>query len=414
MGKTAQTSNQKEGLKKMIRLVVWITLPSGERVLCGEIVCNDPQTSGKLAGAFRYTPEWINHADGFALDPNALPLTNAEYVCDLPQGIFSVFEDSLPDDWGRRLLIRRAKLNRGQQNLANLLLALNGAALGALSYFPEEIKPVQRHFASILELETLVDAALGYEAGKKLGHSELRLLFVAATSPGGARPKSLLRTDEGNHWIAKFPSFKDEVSMIPIEAATMALAQKAGLSVPEFRIEQCGKYKVLLVKRFDISPRGGRRHMISFQTLMQVTGYYTLGYLDLFETLRRFSDKPATDLPALFRQMVFNALIGNTDDHLKNFSLLHDESGFYLSPAYDLVPDTADRREHVLHFSPDFYFPGTRSLARLGRRAQISGPESIVAEVRSVVNGWRDEFERWKVPRADIERLSQSIDDRLR
>jgi serine/threonine-protein kinase HipA len=153
--------------------------------------------------------------------------------------------------------------------------------------------------------------------------------------------------------------------------------------------------------------------MVSFQTLMQAHGYYTLGYLDLFECLRRISDKPATDIPALYRQMVFNALIGNTDDHLKNFCMLHDDAGYYLSPAYDLLPDTVDRREHVLHFSPEFYSPGQKKLVELGRRAHISDCKSILEEVRSALLDWKQEFKHWKVANNDIRRLAYSIEKRL-
>lgn len=397
----------------MIRFVVWITLSSGERVRCGEVVCSDPEPNGKTEGAFRYSTEWLDHPNGFALDPNELPLVDTEFVCYRPQGVFSVFEDSLPDDWGRRLLIRKAGLGRGQQNLPNLLIALNGNALGALSYYAEALEPQQRSQASLLELESLVNAALKYETGEKLENLDLNLLFAAASSPGGARPKALVEDGEGNHWLAKFPSTKDNVGMVPVEAATMALAKKAGLNVPGFRIQPCGKHKVLLVRRFDLCKRGGRRHMVSFQTLMQAHGYYTLGYLDLFESLRRISDKPATDIPALYRQMVFNALIGNTDDHLKNFCMLHDDSGYYLSPAYDLLPDTVDRREHVLHFSPEFYYPGQKKLVELGRRARISGCKSIFEEVRSALLDWKQEFKHWKVANKDIKQLAYSIENRL-
>ncbi len=397
----------------MIRLVVWITLPSGERTRCGEIVCGAPDRRGKIAGAFRYTSEWLNHPKGFALDPNQLPLSEAEYGCDQPQGVFPVFEGALPDDWGRQFLIRKAGIDRGQQNLPHLLKAINGNALGALSFFHDDLEPQEQNHATVFDLENLVDAAQSYEAGKTLNNAELHLLFIAASSPGGARPKVLVNTDDGDQWIAKFPSTRDQVAMVPIEAATMALAGKAGLCVPEFRVERCGKYSVLLVKRFDISNRGGRRHMISYQTLMQAQGYYTLGYADLFEPLRIISGKPANDIPMLYRQMVFNALIGNTDDHLKNFTMLHDDSGFYLSPAYDLLPDTADRREHVLHFHPNFHFPGVDHLLTMGKLVKISGSKKIVGEVHATISGWKKVFQHWHVPKVDIERLAASINRRL-
>ncbi len=397
----------------MIRLVVWITLPSGDHIRCGEIVCSEPDRSGRIAGAFRYDAEWISHPYGFAIDPIGLPLSGTEYDCQNPQGIFPVFEDSLPDDWGRRLLIRKDGLNRGQQYLPYLLRALNGNALGALSYYPEAFEPPEQTSAPLLELDKLIQAAHDYEAGRQLSDPDLHLLFAAASSPGGARPKALVRTEDGRCWIAKFPSIKDDIAMVPIEAATLALARTAGLQVPEFKIEACGKQEALLVERFDLTRQGGRRHLISFQTLMQAEGYYTLGYMDLFEPLRRVSGKPAVDIPALYRQMVFNALIGNTDDHLKNFCMLHDDDGYCLSPAYDLLPDTADRREHVLHFNPVFHFPGLNKLKDLGRSARISGAADLVDHIRKTLSGWKNTFARWGVPDVDIKRLENSIQRRL-
>jgi serine/threonine-protein kinase HipA len=398
----------------MIRLTVWITLPDCDRIQCGEIVCLEPDSRGRIQGAFRYTPRWLMHPKCFALDPLVLPLSEDEFTCDRPTGIFAVFEDSLPDDWGRRLLVRKARLARNQQALPHLLRVLNGSALGALSYFPADLEPVERNYATLLELEDLVAVALDYQSENPQDDDGLQMLFAAASSPGGARPKALVRTDDGAQWIAKFPSNKDTLAMVPIEAATLSLAAEAGLQVPRFFVEQCGQYPVLLVKRFDITPLGGRRHMLSFQTLMQAQGYYTLGYADLFEPLRKITSKPKTALAALYRHMVFNALIGNTDDHLKNFCLLHDDTGFFLSPAFDLLPDTAERREHVLNFPSGFYYPGLNELIKLGKRLGIRNAPEIAIQVREGVLNWKQEFEKWAVPPEDSDRLSFGIENRLK
>jgi serine/threonine-protein kinase HipA len=397
----------------MIHLTVWITLPDGERVLCGEIVCLEPDSRSRIQGAFRYTAQWLDHPGRFALDPNVLPLSAEEFGCDRLGGIFAVFEDSLPDDWGRRLLIRKAALARGNQTLPHLLRVLNGNALGALSYFPAAFEPPESNFTTLPALGDLVTAALNYEAGKALDNGDLQALFTAASSPGGARPKALVRTDDGGQWVAKFPSAKDRLSMVPIEAATLSLSVQAGLQVPEFKIVHCGRHKVLLAKRFDITPSGGRRHMLSFQTLLQAEGYYSLGYVDLFEPLRKITARPQTDIPSLYRQMVFNALIGNTDDHLKNFCLLHDDTGFFLSPAFDLLPDTAERREHVLGFPSGFHFPGVSELISLGKRLGIRKAAAIAADVKEALSHWKQEFLRWEVPSEDCEKLSFGIEKRL-
>ena len=137
----------------MIRLVIWVTMPSGAHIRCGEMICGDPDSRGGIPGAFRYSDQWLDDSRGFALDPATLPLSDAEYACERPQGVFQVFEDSLPDDWGRRLLIRKAQLGRGRQNLPDLLQAVDGNALGALSFYPEQFDPQQPACASVLELK---------------------------------------------------------------------------------------------------------------------------------------------------------------------------------------------------------------------------------------------------------------------
>jgi len=174
--------------------------------------------------------------------------------------------------------------------------------------------------------------------------------------------------------------------------------------------------KVLLVKRFDMTSEGGRRHMISFQTLLGIDpgeGYYHQGYRDLFDIVRKYGSRPETDITALYRQMVFNALIGNTDDHLKNFMMLVGRDGTILSPVFDLLPDTENRYEHVLHFSYDYSFPGKRHLSEFGKRIGVSKAAMVVHEIAEVVATWQDEFKAFAVPAGDVGILSDDIVRRL-
>src|SRR5690625_2737088 len=116
-----------------------------------------------------------------------------------------------------------------------------------------------------------------------------------------------------------------------------------------------------------------RYHMLSLQSLLGAgEGWYELGYADLARPLRRHSYRPQEDLTAFFRQAAFNAAIGNTDDHLKNFSLLHDERGWRLTPAYDLLPNIAGSLDHVLSFGPAFGLPTRAELMALGRHIGLA------------------------------------------
>jgi len=113
------------------RIEVWISLEDIQ-ALAGEMVC-EIGDDGRGRGAFRYASDYLNRPGAFALAPISLPLREGEFDVVHP-GVFGVFEDSLPDDWGRRLLVRKHRIPLPQQNLPNLLLALGSAGLGALSF----------------------------------------------------------------------------------------------------------------------------------------------------------------------------------------------------------------------------------------------------------------------------------------
>ena len=123
----------------MIRLDVWLTLPSGDNIKAGILIIGNPNpVRGELQGQFRYTTGYLEHPLVFPLDPFHLPLSTETLEADRPrEGVHGVFEDSLPDDWGRRLMIRRHKLGRHEQRIPNLLRLLGSQGLGALSYVEE-------------------------------------------------------------------------------------------------------------------------------------------------------------------------------------------------------------------------------------------------------------------------------------
>lgn len=396
----------------MIRLDLWLTLPDGQSVRAGELAFADPDGQGRYASAFRYTPGWLDDPRAFPLDPAALPLQAGEFQGRQLDSPLMVLDDALPDDWGRRLLILRHGLPRGRQGEPHLLHALAGQGLGALGFFPPGQGPDgQDDSASLLQLDTLVEAARRLENDGQVDDVH-RILLAAGSSPGGARPKALVR-EEARHWIGKFPSRRDQQDMVGLEAASLELARLAGLEVPDFRLEYLpGGRKALLVKRFDLDPAGGRRHMLSLRSLLQAGGYYVLRYADLLDALRRHGSQPEIDVPRLFRQMVFNALLGNTDDHLKNFWLLHGEGGYRLSPAFDLLPDTGSRREHVLLFGLTAHPPGPEGLAALGRKWGVSGATGICREVVDAMAHFPALAEASGVPEDEVERFRQDIQRR--
>jgi serine/threonine-protein kinase HipA len=354
--------------------------------------------------AFRYDRNFLESQRSFPLDPVTLPLKEGSFVTDNPP-LFAIFEDSLPDDWGRKLLVRKHNLQRHDQNLASLLLALGSSGLGALSFTDTTKLQQEMATTSITHLSEIVAAAELFERGEQQT-SDFSLLFSAGSSPGGARPKAVVFDDEdGCNYIAKLPSVRDQEDVVKIEAATMNLAKRAGLNVPNTRLVQCGSKSVLLVHRFDIIPTG-RRHMISFQTLLKAHGFYQLRYQDLLAVLRKYSSAPKEDSELFFRQMVFNGVVGNTDDHLKNFWMVFDHrQGWRLSQAFDLIPNIGRNDEHVLRFDVSAYFPGRVKLEKIGADWGIHNAKGIVAEVLDAASAWKDVFTSAGVTPEDIDKF---------
>ena len=399
----------------MQKLNVVLTLPNGYRLLCGEIFTTNPDSRGKIEGSFRYVKEYLSNPASFALDPVHLPLNPAEVETDRPQGVHGVFEDALPDDWGRALLAKKHNMPRAEQTVSNFLKLQGTNGLGALSFHADKEKPFKDPSASLHDLSRVVEAALNFDAGLPVKNNDLQALFTCGSTPGGARPKALIKSKAGKQWIAKFPKITDNYHVEPIEAGTLQLAENAGLNVPNFLIQNAGDRKVLLIERFDVTDQGGRNHMISMQTLLGADGYYNLSYSDMFKIVNKFSYQPQEDTDALFRQMVFNSAIGNTDDHLKNFSMLQTESGFCLSPTYDLVPDIHHNREHRLSFpqGAGTLPPNRKVLERIGKVCKASDPDQIIGDVFRAVTNWQEVYWQYEVPETDIQRLEPAISQRL-
>jgi serine/threonine-protein kinase HipA len=402
----------------MIKLDVWLTLPTGKNVKAGELAVDEPDSRGALQGQFRYTPEYLEHPTAFPLDPLHLPLSSETFNADRPSaGVHGVFEDSLPDDWGRRLMVRRHKLDRGEQRVPQLLRLLDNRGLGALSYVEEGKPELKTTGVSSRHLQKLAVLAEKFEQEPTTAaDGELSLLFQAGSSPGGARPKALVE-DENDSYLAKFASARDQLEVVSLEAAAMELARQAGIETAETRLMPIGSGKCLLVKRFDINEAGGRNHLVSMQSLLRADGYYNAGYRDLADVIKHVSMQPGHDLQRLYRQMVFNVMIGNTDDHLKNFLMLHDDTGWRLSPAFDMVPNIGFNQEHVLRVGLDNRPPDLGTLLGEAKYFGIKRQQNaidVIREVHTAVSEWRTVFEECNVPENDTESIGKDVRLRLK
>ena len=242
---------------------------------------------------------------------------------------------------------------------------------------------------------------------------DLRLILAPGTSLGGARPKATVRDTDGRLSIAKFPRRDDEWPVTRWEAATMTLARAAGVEVAPFQLRHVSNRPVLTARRFD--RRNGRRvPFMSALTALEASDNDARSYLEVAEFLRREGVEVNGDLRQLWRRIVFNMLVSNTDDHLRNHGFLRAPRGWRLSPAYDLNPVPVDVKPRIHALAID-EIDGTASLDTAMGVAPMFGiaegdARTIAGEVGRAVRGWRDAAARLGMTADEIDRMSSAFD----
>lgn len=382
----------------------------------GKLAFTDPDQQGHYESEFRYDPHWLTHPLAYPLDPKHLPLTPGIFRADRLTPPLGVFADALPDDWGRNLLSRH--LPRNQRAEPFLFLAMSGNGLGALVFSDSEhpARPQSAAPAMIVHLPDLLAAADAFEANLPIEDALLERLMAAGGTPGGARPKAIVQ-DERGQWLAKFPSRTRDGSfdVVGLEAACMTAARKSGIDVPDIDLINVGAKRVLLVRRFDVNTSdNGRVHMISMRSLYgERPGHLAGTYQDLADTLRQCSSDPAKDIHDLYRRMIFNAAIGNTDDHLKNLWMLGGPDGFRLSPGFDLTPDVNRNNQHTLAFLYHYTCPSRGDALELGNRWGIKNTDTIIDDVINAVSKFKTIAESLGVKKEDVAFFGADIERRL-
>ena len=291
---------------------------------------------------FAYGRRYLDLQSAIAFNPDHLPLKGE--TTSIPErrirdggALPLTFRDALPDNWGRRVL--EAQHGRTLDDIDALLMT-NSDRIGVM-VFSESI-PIKTISAdeNIASLEELSEAVRNLEQSLEISADMRRLLHRGGTL-GGARPKSTF-IHENQRWIAKFPAMGDDHDVELLEISILKLAEKCGIEVSPALLEKIPNGHALLLRRFD---REGsidnerRIHYLSASALLNVP-YESAGgsYIELAQVLRRISVDPKYDLDQLYRRMVFNLIIDNNDDHVKNHGVLHVEKGKYrLAPAFDLV-----------------------------------------------------------------------------
>jgi len=366
------------------------------------------QAKGKKAFSFEYDTFWLKSERKFLIDPEISLFSGLQYPNQKEN--FGVFLDSMPDTWGRTLMKRKAILTAREikikvptlYDIDFLIGVYDESRMGALrfklnptgEFLDNSIVGSVPPWSSTRELQ---NAALSLEKDQNSREIKkwLALLIAPGSSLGGARPKANILDNQKNLWIAKFPSQNDIIDKAAWEYLVYELAIISGINMSPSKIEKImGRHHSFFTKRFD-REFGERIH---FSSAMTMTGNTEeklrdspASYLEIAEFISNFGINIDENLHQLWRRIIFNIAVSNTDDHLRNHGFLLTNEGWELSPAYDLnvsidkegLSLNIDTNDNALNFdlaiSVGVYF-----------RLNESKMKEIIKEVKNAVSQWKD------------------------
>lgn len=304
--------------------------------------------------SFEYDDNWLKNSKfSFHLDPDISMFSGRQYTT---KSIFGMFSDASPDRWGRVLMKRREAIKARHENRkpnklydSDFLLGVyDQTRVGALrfkldedgTFLSDDKETAAPPWATLRSLE---EASRQFEKDENFSNDKwLKQLLKPGSSLGGARPKATVEDEQGNLWIAKFPSKNDEYNVGAWEKVVHDLAKLCGLNVPESKVEKFSKDgSTFLVKRFD---RDGKKR-VHFASAMTMLGKCDgassddgSSYIDIVDFIKAYGACPKNDLIELFKRIIFNMAVSNTDDHLRNHGFILTNKGWKLSPLYDVNP----------------------------------------------------------------------------
>lgn len=384
------------------------------------------QAKGRKSFSFEYNKDWMGSGEQFLLDPDIGWYSGGQF----PNGKenFGVFTDSMPDTWGRKLMQRRAaqKARENGKATTNLyeidfLLGVHDfTRMGALRFKldpdglfldNDESSPTPP-WAHIRELQHSAEV---FEEDRDGDNKKwLDLLIAPGSSLGGARPKANILDEDGHLWISKFPSKNDTTDKAAWEYLAHKLAIQCGIEMAECKLEMVyGKFRTFFTKRFDRE----KSERIHFASAMTMTGNHedlirdnTPSYLEIAEFIQYSGVNIKENLRQLWRRIIFNMAISNTDDHLRNHGFILNKKGWELSPAYDLNPST-DKSGLGLNIDMDNNDIDFELAKSVGEYFQLTNSEmnKIITQVKVGTKNWRMLATEIGIPRQEQELMSQAF-----
>ncbi|RKS50480.1 serine/threonine-protein kinase HipA [Gillisia mitskevichiae] len=362
---------------------------------------------GKKAFSFEYNKDWLKRNSYQLLDPEINFFSGPQYPTDKEN--FGVFLDSMPDTWGKTLMKRRAAQEARSRNekipklyeIDYLLGVYDESRMGALRFKTDRKGPFLDNdtknptppWSSLGDLQEAVNH-IESDSETNTIRQWLAVLIAPGSSLGGARPKANVLGKNGDLWIAKFPSKTDTIDKGAWEFLTYRLALDCGIEMAESKIEKItGPYHTFLTKRFDREDR----QRIHFSSAMTMTGNteeslknVSPSYLDIVDVIENYGINVEENLHQLWRRLIFNIAVSNTDDHLRNHGFIMNEKGWELSPAYDINP-SVEKDGLALNIDADDNALDLDLAIGVGEYFRLGEDDmnQIIEEILSVISNWK-------------------------
>jgi len=396
----------------------------GETYLVGHLWIRESRR-GTFGAIFQYVDSWLEKKDSFAVDPLLPIVSPGPYH---KERLFGAIADSAPDRWGRTLMSRAERLRGRRESRASRHLREIDYVLGVSDIARQGALRFSRgegdHFLAtdseaaippMVDLPKLLAAAQGFLDDPD-SEDDLRILLAPGSSLGGARPKASVKDNKGQLSLAKFPEKDDLYSVGAWEHLALTMANDAGIQVAESVLISMEDQDIILLSRFDRDGEG-RTPFLSAMSLLDAIDREPRSYLEIAEVTRRFGAQARADLSELWRRMVFNILVSNTDDHLRNHGFLYaGGGGWTLSPAYDLNPVPVEVKPRFLSTAigedPNDTSASLVLALEVAEYFDLGEEEarSTALEVAQVTRQWADRAQGMGIPGTEINLMSSAFE----
>ena len=389
---------------------------------------------GSDSYSFKFADSWIKKYNAITLSEDLNNYPGIQYA-QLNKDIFGCFADSLPDRWGRTLLLRREQIMSQEKNRPvcrlssfDVLTGIDDLSRMGRFRFKETPDGEFINAGNSLRIPPLTDLRELIAASREIEKSEdantlpekrwIAQLVQPGSSLGGARPKENVIDADRSIYVAKFPSLKDDYDAGLWEHFCHLLARNAGINAAETKVLAINdKHHTLLSRRFDRTDGGKRIHFASAMTLLGLndgdnatTGH---GYIDIVDFIISGCTDVDANLQELFRRVAFNICVGNSDDHFRNHGFLLTAKGWTLSPAYDMNPTQNDH--HSLLINSKINKADLSILLNSCEEYMLTleVAQGIINEVVEAVNDWRVLANRFGIAKREMSLFDGVFDNRI-